>query len=170
MMTICRAFLTKQLWRLAGIVEKGIVFCDNSGRLSLSTCTAHPNCEQLNLIITEGFLCEVLSWKMDVEEPDAAMVISTAANEVNSAAMRTTEIQAFKVLKGEIIIQMSRHVGQTLAFQSVIDRVKRNDAKIIICNQSPTLMFRARAPESRNCAHAGTAHDIIICQLLSNAE
>ena len=48
MKTICRAFLAKQLWRLAAIVEKDIIFCDNSGRLSLSKCTAHPNCERLN--------------------------------------------------------------------------------------------------------------------------
>ena len=61
---------------------------------------------------------------MDVEEPSAALVISTAANEVNSLQMRTTEIQAMKVLKGEIIVQMSKDKGQAVYFQSVFERVK----------------------------------------------
>ena len=124
-MTICRAFLAKQLWRLAGITEMNITFCDHEGRLSLSTFAQHTNGEQLQAIINEGFLCEVLSWKMDVEEPEAAVLISTAMNEISSASMRTTELQAIKVLKGEIIIQMNKDVSQKVCFQTVVDRVRR---------------------------------------------
>ena len=119
LMTICRAFLRKQLWRLEDNTQKNIKFCDADGRLSLSSFTATPLGEQLGLIIKEGFLCQVLSWKMDVQEPNAAEIISTAENEVNSVAMRTTEIQAIKVLRGEIITQMNKDVGQQVCFQTV---------------------------------------------------
>ena len=124
LMMICRAFLTKQLWRLPAVSTPQITFCDTDGRLSLSLITATSNGEQLNAMIKDGFLCETLSWKMDEEEPDAAVVISTAANEINSAAMRTTEIQAFKTLKGEIIIQMNKTVSQTVCFTSVLQRLQ----------------------------------------------
>ena len=123
LMTICRAFLCKQLWRLEDNTEKNITFCDADGRLSLSSFTATPLGEQLGLIIQEGFLCQILSWKMDVQEPNAAEIISTAENEVNAVAMRTTEIQAIKVLRGEIIAQMSKDVGQQVCFQTVRNRV-----------------------------------------------
>ena len=118
-MTVCRAFLTKRAWHMVAISEKNITFCDKSGKLSLVLFTATPNGAQLAEIIEKGFLCEVLAWQMDVEEPSAALVISTAANEMNSVAMRTTEIQAMKVLKSEIIIQMSMSVGEKVHFQTV---------------------------------------------------
>ena len=123
-LTICRAVIAKQLWRLAPLTEMKIIFCDKDGRLSLDLIVASANCQQLAAIIRDGILCRVLSWKMDVEEPDAAPTISTAINELSQVAMRTTEIQAFKVLKGEIIIQMSKDVGQTVAFQTTVKRVR----------------------------------------------
>ena len=123
-MTICRAFLTERAWNTAAIPEKSITFCDKSGKLSLTLFTATPNGAQLAVIIEQGFLCEVLAWEMDVQEPSAAVVISTAANEVNAVAMRTTEIQAMKVLKGEIIVQMSKDKGQAVYFKSMLERVK----------------------------------------------
>ena len=58
------------------------------------------------------------------EEPDAAATISTAMNELSQVAMRTTELQAFQVLKGEIITQMNKDVSQTVAFQTTGERVK----------------------------------------------
>ena len=123
-MTVCRAFLTKRAWNTAAIPEKSITFCDKSGKLSLTLFTATPNGAQLAVIIEQGFLCEVLAWEMDVQEPTAAVVISTAANEVNAVAMRTTELQAFKGLKGEIIIQMGKDVTQAVVFQTIVERVK----------------------------------------------
>ena len=38
--------------------------------------------------------------------------------------MRTTELTAVAVLKGEIIVQMSKDVSQRVAFQTVRDRVR----------------------------------------------
>ena len=123
-MTVCRAVIARQLWRLEDIQDMKITFCDEGGRLSLDLITSSVNCKQLGAIIRDGFLCNVLSWKMDVEETDAAAIISTAFNELSQAAMRTTELQAIQVLKGEIILQMSKDVGQAVAFETTVARVK----------------------------------------------
>ena len=123
-LTVCRAVIAKQQWRLEDIQDMKISFCDEGGRLSLELITSSVNGKQLGAIVRDGFLCRVLSWKMDVEEPDAAATISTAFNEVGQAAMRTTELQAFQVLKGEIILQMSKDVGQAVAFETTVARVK----------------------------------------------
>ena len=80
---------------------------------------------------------EQLSWKMDVEEPNAASVISQALNKGHSLALRTTELTALNVLKGEIIVQMSRSVGQRVAFQTVRDRVRE---QLDVATDDPDLM------------------------------
>ena len=86
--------------------------------------TASTNGKELHAIVHDGLLCEVLSWKMDVEEPNAAAIISTAMNEVSSMAMRTTEFQAMQMVKCEIIVQMTKDVSQKVAFESTVARVK----------------------------------------------
>ena len=60
---------------------------------------------------------------MDVEEPEAAATISLAENEVNQVGMRMTEIEAFTVLKGQVIIEMNKDVGDRVCFQTVVDAV-----------------------------------------------
>ena len=75
-------------------------------------------------MVIEGFDCEILSYKMDLEEPTAASVISQALNKGQEVALRTTELTAVAVLKGEIMVQMSRTVGQRVAFQTVRERVR----------------------------------------------
>ena len=90
-MLILRAFLTEAAWELPEI--PGVVkFCDDDGKLSITAVAASPNGEQLAEIISEGIFCEVLSSKMDVEEPNAASTISEALNYPNSLAMRTSEL------------------------------------------------------------------------------
>ena len=66
-----------------------------------------------------GFVLE-----MDQEEPTAASVISSALNKGHELALRTTELTAVAVLKGEIIVQSSKHVGQRVAFGTVRERVR----------------------------------------------
>ena len=111
-MTVCRAVISKALWKLPAVPDNHITFCTDDGRLSLSAVAATTNGEQLKAIINDGIVCEVLSWKMDVEEPDAASLISQAMNESTAVAMRTTELSAIAVLKCEIIIQMNKDVSQ----------------------------------------------------------
>ena len=61
---------------------------------------------------------------MDVEEPTAASTIIQALSRGREVSLRTAELTAVAVLKGEIIIQLSKDVGQRVAFQTVRDRVR----------------------------------------------
>ena len=127
MLIICRAFLTKAKWDMPNSNKCGtrvLQFCEADGRLSLTAVAAHENGRQLAELVSEGFHCEVLSWKMDVEEPGAAAIISAALNQPASCAMRTTELNAIAVLKGEIIFQMGKDISQRVAFSTVRERVR----------------------------------------------
>ena len=58
----------------------------------------------LERILRDGLLMEVLSWKMLVEEPTAASLISQALNKVQSMALRTSELTALNVLTGAVAL------------------------------------------------------------------
>ena len=74
--------------------------------------------------LDEGLDCEVLAWEMGVEEPNAALVISIALNKGQEIALRTTELTAVAVLKGEIIVQAGKDLSQIVAFETVRERVR----------------------------------------------
>ena len=98
MSLVILAFIAKAKWDMP-IVEQPnmkttITFCDDQGRLSLAAVAATANGKELQEIVNEGVDCEVLSWKMEVEEPTAAAVISGALNKCSDFAMRTTEWSA----------------------------------------------------------------------------
>ena len=134
--TIClvlRAFLTQAPWNIRvddasankdKKTEERLSFpiCDDKGRLSVTAVAEHSNGVQLLLALNEGFCAEILSWKMDVEEPTAAAIISTALNTSHQFALRTTEMQAVQVLKGEIIRQAGP-LAEKACFESVKERV-----------------------------------------------
>ena len=128
MMLVLRAFLTKAKWNLPPNEQKNINWCDAQGQLSVAAVAESPNGKELAEAMQEGLDCEVLSWKMDQEEPTAASVISCALNKGHELALRTTELTAVAVLKGEIIVQSRENVGkglgQSVAFGTVRERVR----------------------------------------------
>ena len=79
MALVLLAFISKSKWDLPTIEQpnmgRTIEFCDDEGRLSLTAVAGTVNGKELLEVIAEGVSCEVLSWKMDVEEPTAAAVI-----------------------------------------------------------------------------------------------
>ena len=107
-MLILRAFVTRAKWELPRDDEKHIVFCDAEGRLSTAAVAETANGKELADVLREGVDVEVLSWKMDIEEPSAASIISHALNNAHDLALRTTEVTAMATLKGEIIAQMGK--------------------------------------------------------------
>ena len=123
-MLVLRAFLGMAKWDIPANVTKNITFCDSDGRLDIHAIALSANGKELGEIMAEGVQGEVLSWKMDVEQPNAASLISQAQNLPHQTAMRTTELTAVAVLKGEIIVQMGPTLSQTVAFQTVRDRVR----------------------------------------------
>ena len=121
---VMRAFLTKAKWDMPRNAAKQLDLCDEAGRLSLTAVAEHPNGKEMAELIADGLDCEILAWRMEVEEPGAASAISHALNVGHQVALRTTELTAVAVLKGEIILQMSKDVGQRVAFRTVRDRVR----------------------------------------------
>ena len=136
MMLILRAWLTRAKWEIPFDEEKQITYCDGKGMLSLAAVAEHNNGKQLELAIREGLLTEILSWKMDVEEPAAASTISQALNHGHQLALRTTELTAVAALKGEIIRQ-SASMNQKVVFQSVRDKVRK---ELAIAADDPDLV------------------------------
>lgn len=124
MLLILRAWLTNAKWDLPADEKKGFTYCDEKGRLSVAAVADSQNGKELAETLEEGIYMEILSFKMDVEEPTAASTISQALNKGSQMALRTTELTAVAVLEGECIVQMSRNVGQRVAFQTVRDRVR----------------------------------------------
>ena len=121
---VLRAFRTGAKWELKVDANKISSYADAAGRLSPAAVADSPNGKQLREVLDSGLNCEVLSWKMDVEEPTAASIISQALNKGHELAMRTTELTAVAVLKGEIIVQKNKDISQRVAFQTVRDAVR----------------------------------------------
>jgi hypothetical protein len=76
MQLVLRAFLTGARWDLPVLQEAGIAYRDSTGKLSVAEVARSQNGAELAELLGEGILCEVLSWKMDAEEPTAATVIN----------------------------------------------------------------------------------------------
>ena len=95
------------------------MLCDSQGKLSLSAVAEHANGIELAQMVKEGLEIEVLSHQMDIEEPSAASTISQALNVSQEVALRTSELTAVSVLKGEMIAQMGKDLSQDVAYTSV---------------------------------------------------
>ena len=96
---VLRAFLTHAKWDIPVNMEQKLVYCDQEGKLSITAVAGHPNGKEVAEVLKEGVYCEVCSYRMDIEEPQAAGIISRAGNEANELAMRTTELSAVAALK-----------------------------------------------------------------------
>ena len=77
---------------------KACPILDADGNYSLALLQAHDR-PWHDLCLT-GMAWEVLSWKIDVEEPEAALVISIALNKKNEAAMKTGGLEVWNTLVG----------------------------------------------------------------------
>ena len=102
--------------------EKGVLgkALNAEGRLDVDTAVAADNnFAELKKIVTQGLLVEVLSWKINVEEPGACAVISAALNAANQVALRTTELTAVAVLSGECALHSSLGCSDSIDFLKV---------------------------------------------------
>ena len=85
---------------------------------------------ELAAALVEGLTFEVLSWKMQLEEPDAARKISQALNKSHSRSLKTHERTALAVLSGAVIAETAAH-GAELLFESVREKV-RNELDMFV--------------------------------------
>ena len=125
MMLGIRAFLTHAQWDIPGIDEdeRHIVFCDSEGRLSTSAVAESANGRGLAEVLSDGICVDVLSWKLDEEEPAAAGIISEALNSSHQMSMVSSEISAVSALNGAII-EMNANRSQGIAYATVRDKVR----------------------------------------------
>ena len=122
LMLVMRAFITGAKWDTPFDAKLNLTCCDSDGRLSLAAVAGHRHAKEMFETIDEGFPCETLSWKMIFEESNAASTISQALNSPASVTMRTTELTALSVLRGEIIKQSG--LSQNVAYMTVLDKVR----------------------------------------------
>ena len=71
---------------------------DAAGKYSLSQLVKYDTA--WFELCSHGIKWEILSWVMDVEEPEAALVISIALNKKNEAAMKTNGLEIWNTLVG----------------------------------------------------------------------
>ena len=72
----------------------------------------------------DGLDMEALSWKMVVEEPTAASLISQALNTAHSMALHTSELTALSVLPGAVGEAMESAVAGQVCFETIRERVR----------------------------------------------
>ena len=119
---VLRAFVAGAKWDIPeiGSIEPALRLCSDDGRLMLSALKDHTHGVQAHELISDGLPVEMLSWKMDIEEPTAASIISQSLNIEQELALRTSELTAVAILKGEMIVQMGKDISQKVAYKSVI--------------------------------------------------
>ena len=72
---------------------------DEHGCYSMDLVRAHDQ-DWCALCENKGMLWECLSSQMDVEEPEAAMIISVSLNKTNEASMKTSHTEIMNTLVG----------------------------------------------------------------------
>ena len=73
----------------------------------------------LDRVLRYGLVMEVLSWKMCVEEPTAASLISQALNSAQHMALHTSELTAVHVLSGAVALALESAVAGEVCFETV---------------------------------------------------
>ena len=107
-----KAFRGRAQWDLQPIqLANGseLHLCDHEGRLSFEGLRNHENGKDLCYLNDKGALVEVLSYKMELEEPFACELISRAMNMKQDVAFMQTELQAWEALSGEIVLPSRAH-------------------------------------------------------------
>ncbi len=93
-----------------------------NGAFSDAAVTAFD--DDLGRVLRNGLLMEVLSWKMMVEEPTAASLISQALTTGHHFALRTSELTAMSVLSGAVAFELGSAVADEVCFETVREKVR----------------------------------------------
>ena len=110
-------------WKLTE-EERQILAVGVDGRLDLQAAVAVDNLKELHKTCQEGLMVEVLSWKINVEEPGACALISNALNNTSELALRTTELTALSVLSGECALHSNALNSVRIDFEEIKARLQ----------------------------------------------
>ena len=104
--------------------DDGKPFCNNDGCLDISAVADAEKDPVLVGLVTHGLLMETLSWKMLVEEPEAASLISQALNKGQGAALRTSELTALAVLTGAVTLLAEGNKAREVEYKTIQEKVR----------------------------------------------
>ena len=104
--------------------ERDLLKVQADGQLNLDSAVAVENLTELVSSCREGLKVEVLSWKINVEEPEACALISTALNSNTALALRTTELTALSVLSGECALQCRTTNSDLIEFGKIREKLR----------------------------------------------
>ena len=121
LLLVLLSWATSAKWDLKGADEKPY-FCDSNGCLDQAAVAEKD--EPLEFLIKKGLLMETLSYKMLLEEPEAASLISQALNKGQEAACRTSELTALAVLTGTIALHEEGKVWRELDYQTIQEKLR----------------------------------------------
>ena len=118
---VLRCWLTNAIW---GINKDEFLFdfINKSEQLDLSAVAEKDPC--FAKVANEGLWMEVLSYKMMLEEPNAASLISNALNKGQEAALRTSELTAVAVLTGAVTMQMEGSLCREVDYATIKDKLR----------------------------------------------
>ena len=98
-------------------------FCDEGGNLLYTAVAELDYAKEMVTTIKEGMKMEVLSYKINLEEPRACSFTAQALNKGQSVALRTTELTALSCLTGEITLQFETKQAEEVSFETVKEKV-----------------------------------------------
>ena len=117
LLLVLLSFIYHAIWDLIEDGKKMMPTDSLSGGLSLEGCP--PNWEEARVVMHEGLLMEVLSYKVWAEEPTAPALIARTLNLGNKAALLETEMQAISVLSQEVSFRLETAVNNKICFLTV---------------------------------------------------
>ena len=123
LLLVLLSWLNGAEWNLT-IEERQILAVGDNGRLNLQAAVAVENLKQMHTSIQEGLMVEVLSWKINVEEPGACVLISNALNSASEMALRTTELTAMSVLSGECALHSNAMNSHKIDYETIKARLQ----------------------------------------------
>ena len=94
---------------------------DREGCLLLESL---PDGDILKKLCKDGLDMEILSYKLETENPGASSKISQALNKGNALALKTSEMTAIAVLTGAVSTQADANLSGEVLFESIKDKLR----------------------------------------------
>ena len=107
-----RAILRRLKWDVEFDQSLAMSVCDQAGLLSPNALAQHTNGKEWKRFLEAGMTVKVLSSAIDIEEPTAAAIISSARNKSQGRAMQEHEWTALRLLNGSVIADNSDLASQ----------------------------------------------------------
>ena len=120
LLLVLRSMISGARWDLKDGEDKPK--CCKNGKLDIDAVAAKDP-TYAHYCLT-GLKMEVLSYKINIEEPNACRLISQALNKASEACLQTTELIALSVLSGEVTRAANSAVAESVALGTVQTKLR----------------------------------------------